>query len=315
MTKAMFQQPWVWSFIGAFAALVASVLATGGAGAMGIISTGSALASFLVIAGLAQVLVIALGPGNIDLSIAANIGLASVVAMKVMNGDDALIVTGLIAAISCGLVIGVGNYLLIRVLRVPPIIATLSAGFIIQSLNITYGRGLQIKPPPAFAAFTSVQLWNVPLLFVVALALTGVLLLVLRRTLYGRAVLAVGQSARAATLAGLPVELTRCVTYAACGMLAALNGALLAGYFRGSNTDIGNEYLLGSIAVVVVGGTAVTGGEANLRGIWGASLFIVLLLTLLNTYGASAGLRLLLTGVIIIAVIAAAGGRRDGLRS
>jgi ribose transport system permease protein len=264
----------------------------------------------MVVAGIAQMLVIALGAGNIDLSIAANIGLASAVSMKVMNGDDSLIVLGVLAAMACGLSIGAANYLLVRLLRIPPIIATLSAGFVIQSINIAYGRGLQIKPPPGYAAFTSLQIGGIPLLFPLVVGLTFLVWVVLRRTVYGRSILAVGQNSRAADLAGRPVELTRGITYAISGMIAALDGALLAGYFRGANVDIGGEYLLGSIAVVVVGGTSVAGGDANLRGVWGASLFIVLLLTMLNTYGASAGLRLLLTGLIIIAVIAVAGGKK-----
>ena len=86
---------------------------------------------------------------------------------------------------------------------------------------------------------------------------------------------------------------------------------LLAGYFRGSSLDIGNEYLLTSIAVVVIGGTSVGGGKANVPGVWGASLFMVMLLTMLNTFGVSAGIRLLVTGLVIIAVIVAAGGPRD----
>jgi ribose transport system permease protein len=100
----------------------------------------------------------------------------------------------------------------------------------------------------------------------------------------------------------------RLATYALSGLLGGLDGALLAGYFRGSSIDIGNEYLLASIAVVVIGGTSVTGGRANLPGIWGASLFLMLLLTMLNTFGVSAGIRLVLTGLIIVAVIAVAGG-------
>ena len=95
-----------------------------------------------------------------------------------------------------------------------------------------------------------------------------------------------------------------------CGALGGLNGALLAGYFRGANIDIGNEYLLASIAVVVIGGTSVSGGRANLPGVWGGALFLVLLLTMLNTFGVSAGVRLLLTGLIIVAVITAAGGEK-----
>ena len=61
--------------------------------------------------------------------------------------------------------------------------------------------------------------------------------------------------------------------------------------------------------VVVIGGTSVAGGKANVPGIWGAALFLVLLLTMLNTFGVSAGVRMLLTGLIIVAVIAVAGVR------
>jgi ribose transport system permease protein len=64
--------------------------------------------------------------------------------------------------------------------------------------------------------------------------------------------------------------------------------------------------ILTSIAVVIIGGTAVACGFANVPGIWGASLFLFLVVSMLNTYGASAGVRLLLTGLIIIAVIIAA---------
>jgi ribose transport system permease protein len=59
---------------------------------------------------------------------------------------------------------------------------------------------------------------------------------------------------------------------------------------------------------VVIGGTSVAGGRANVPGIWGAALFMYLLVTMLNTFGASAGIRLIMTGLIIIAVIVIAGG-------
>jgi ribose transport system permease protein len=138
--------------------------------------------------------------------------------------------------------------------------------------------------------------------------------IVLQRTVYGRSVLAIGQNIRAARLAGIRVGWTRLLTYAFSGALGGLNGALLAGYFRGANVDIGNEYLLASIAVVVIGGTSVAGGKANVPGIWGAALFLVLLLTMLNTFGVSAGVRLLLTGLIIVVVITAAGGQQKAIR-
>jgi ribose transport system permease protein len=252
--------------------------------------------------------VITLGPGNVDLSLPANIGLASAVAMKAMDGDDSMVAVGLLAALATGLAIGVANYLLIWALRIPPIIATLSASFVIQSIDISYGRGLQIKPPPGFADFTNAQVLGVPVLAILTVLLTLVAGIALHRMVYGRSVLAIGQNIRAARLAGVRVGLVRFLTYALCGTLGGLDGALLAGYFRGANVDIGNEYLLASIAVVVLGGTSVAGGKANVPGVWGAALFLVLLLTMLNTFGVSAGVRLLLTGLIIVVVITAAGG-------
>ncbi|WP_292141732.1 ABC transporter permease [Mesorhizobium sp.] len=255
-------------------------------------------------------ILITLGPGNVDLSLPANIGLASAVAMKVMDGNDSMIAVGLLAALACGAAIGAANYLLIWALRIPPIIATLSASFIIQSIDISYGRGLQIKPPPGFADFANWQILGIPVLAILTVLFTIGAAVALQRMIYGRSVLAIGQNIRAAWLAGVSVGRIRFLTYTLSGALGGMDGALLAGYFRGANVDIGNEYLLASIAVVVIGGTSVAGGKANVPGVWGAALFLVLLLTMLNTFGVSAGVRLLLTGLIIVGVITAAGGQK-----
>jgi ribose transport system permease protein len=302
--------PWVLSYVAAALVWIGAITYTGGDGAGGMLTTALSLAVFTVIVGVGQMFVITLGPGNIDLSLPANIGLASAVAMKTMDGLDSNVALGLAAALGCGLAVGVANYLLIWALRIPPIIATLSASFIIHSIDIAYGRGLQIKPPPGFAAFTNIQFAGVPLLAILVALFAVVAGVALSRTVYGRSVLAIGQNARAARLAGVKVEPIRFATYAMCGALGGIDGALLAGYFRGANVDIGNEYQLLSIAVVVIGGTSVAGGKANAPGVWGGALFLVLLQTMLNTYGVGAGLRLLLTGVIIVAIIAAAGGEK-----
>ena len=306
------RRPWIWSFAGAALVWIAAIIFTGGHGAGGMLTAALSLAVFTVIVGIGQMFVITLGPGNVDLSLPANIGLASAVAMKVMDGDDSLVAVGLLAALGAGLAVGIVNYLLIWALRIPPIIATLSASFVIHSIDIAYGRGLQIKPPPGFADFTNIQFAGVPLLAILTVLFAILAGVALHRTIYGRSVLAIGQNARAARLAGVKVEPIRFATYALSGALGGLDGALLAGYFRGANVDIGNEYLLLSIAVVVIGGTSVAGGKANAPGVWGGALFLVLLQTMLNTYGASAGVRLLLTGLIIVAVITAAGGEKPG---
>ncbi len=310
LLRRLSAKPWLWSFLGALAVWIAAIAFTGGYGAGGMITAALSLAVFMVIVGVGQMFVITLGPGNVDLSLPANIGLASAVAMKAMDGSDSRVAIGLAAALGTGMAIGAANYLLIRALRIPPIIATLSASFIIQSIDISYGRGLQIKPPPGFADFTNIQLLGIPVLAILTLLFTLAAGIALQRMVYGRSVTAIGQNTRAAWLAGVPVERIRFLTYTLSGVLGGLNGALLAGYFRGANVDIGNEYLLASIAVVVIGGTSVAGGKANVPGLWGAALFLVLLLTMLNTFGVSAGVRLVLTGLVIVGVITAAGGQK-----
>jgi len=309
LLRTLPDKPWLWSFLGALVLWLITVAFTGGQGGGGMLTAALALSQFTVIVGIGQMFVITLGPGNVDLSLPANIGLASAVAMKVMDGNDSMVVVGLVAALACGAAIGAANFALIRALRIPPIIATLSASFIIESADISYGRGLQIKPPPGFADFTNLQFLGVPLLTILTIVFSIGAGIVLQRMVYGRSVLAIGQNMRAAWLAGLPVDRIRLLTYTLSGALGGIDGALLAGYFRGANVDIGNEYLLASLAVVVIGGTSVAGGKANVPGIWGAALFLVLLLTMLNTFGVSAGLRMLITGLVIVGVIAAAGGR------
>src|SRR5215471_17930174 len=94
--RRLFTRPWIWSFIGAVAVWLAAVAFTGGYGGGGMIPAALSLAVFMVIVGVGQMFVITLGPGNVDLSLAANIGLASAVAMKTMDGNDSLVALGLL---------------------------------------------------------------------------------------------------------------------------------------------------------------------------------------------------------------------------
>ena len=94
-------KPWLWSFLGALAS--GWPRSPSPAARRRRHAHGGALArSFTVIVGIGQMFVITLGPGNVDLSLPANIGLASAVAMKVMDGSDSMVVVGLLAALACG---------------------------------------------------------------------------------------------------------------------------------------------------------------------------------------------------------------------
>ena len=91
---------------------------------------------------------------------------------------------------------------LIRLLRIPPIIATLSSSFLVLSTAISYGRGIRIKPPALLAEFATARVLGIPVAALFAVLVSMGLALVLRRTVFGRSVLAIGQNPRAAWLAG-----------------------------------------------------------------------------------------------------------------
>ncbi|WP_105402726.1 MULTISPECIES: ABC transporter permease [Neorhizobium] len=308
--RLLFSKPWIWSFAATIAVWIVTVLFTGGASSLGLSQAALTFAAFSVIVGLGQMFVITLGPGNIDLSVPATMTLSGTLALKLMDVEDGMIVVGLLVSILLGFGIGIGNYVLIKLLRIPPIIATLSMSFIIQSTAIWTNRGLRIKPPEILAIFTTSNLFGVPNIAIVALILSVIAWVLLEKTIYGRWISAIGQSTFAARMTGIPVDGTRLVTYILCAVLASICGYLLASFSGGAALNMGSEYLLTSIAVVVIGGTAVAGGNSNIPGIWGASLFMFLVVSMLNTYGFGAGFRLILTGLIIIAVILIAGGRQ-----
>jgi ribose transport system permease protein len=302
---------WVWPFAAALIVWFITISYTGGQGALAILTAALSFATFTIIVGLGQMMVITTGPGNVDLSIPATITLSGVVAMKIMDEQSGRLLLGVAAALGAASLVGIFNYALIRLLRIPPIIATLSSSFLILSTAISYGRGIRIKPPEPLADFATARILGVPLTAVLVLAISILMAVVLKRTLYGRSVLAIGQNMRAAWLSGLDVDRTRFVTYVLSALLAGVCGILLSGFSGGAALNMGEEFLLASIAVVVIGGTSVAGGRANVPGIWGAALFMYLLVTMLNTLGASAGIRLILTGLLIIAVIVIAGGEEQ----
>ena len=312
MQRLLVAKPWIWSFAATAIVWVITVLFTGGASSFGLSQAALTFAAFSVIVGIGQMFVITLGPGNIDLSVPATMTLSGTLALKLMDVQDGMIVVGLLASVGIGLVVGLGNYILIKLLRIPPIIATLSMSFIVQSVAIWSNRGLRIKPPETLAEFATSGLFGIPNVALVALVLSAVAWVLLEKSIYGRWISAIGQSTFAARMTGIPVDGTRLVTYMLCAVLASVCGYLLASFSGGAALNMGSEYLLMSIAVVVIGGTAVAGGNSNIPGIWGASLFMFLVVSMLNTYGFGAGVRLILTGTIIIAVILLAGGRQSG---
>lgn len=297
------QSPWIWSYLVAAVMAVITVSFSDASSGGELLTASLSFATFFALTGVAQLFIITLGPGNIDLSIPANINLSAAVAMQVMNGSDAMIAVGILACLLTGTLIGSGNYLLISVLRIPPIIATLAASFVIQSIAIAYAGGYRVQPPELLKEFVRAKIGIFPIFALSAIVLTVALATLLHKSRFGRAITAIGQNKTAASLANIKVERVQWATYVLSAAIAAFCSIMLAAFSGGSSLEMGNEYLLSSIAVVVIGGTAITGGRSFLSGVWGASLFLFLLITMLNTLGASPGLRLLMMGLIIFLVV------------
>lgn len=306
LTTLVQTKPWLWAFIGAVLVWFGSMLMSHGQGGMGMLLISLQFATFYVLVALGQMLVISCGAGNIDLSIPGVMTLAAYIGLGVAHSSDGAIALALLAVIGVGLVCGLFNVLLIQALKIPPMIATLASAFISQSLAIAYSRGASPIPPPLLTEWASVRWFHVPLLAVLVMVLAAAIALLLKRSLMGRTVLATGQNIRAAILTGLPVRRALISAYLASTLFAALAGLLLASFVGGATLDLGQDYQLMSIACVILGGTSVSGGYATPLGVWFSALLLVLTVSMLNIMQVSPGTRYLVTGLIIVAVLAVA---------
>ncbi|MCC8190943.1 MAG: ABC transporter permease [Planctomycetes bacterium] len=305
--RAILARKWLWSYLGALA--VFGVIALRSPNPLATLSASTTFASFYILVGIGQMLVITTGPGNIDLSIPYTIAFAGSLAFHVMGEANAGIPLGIAAGLAGGAAVGACNYGLIRFVRMPPMIATLVFSFIIRSVTISFFRGMQIKSPAGLAWFVNQRLAGVPVIFLFALATAAVMQVALTRTAFGRYIHAIGQNLKAAWLCGIDVKWCKLWAYMLSGMFAGLTGILLAAFTGGATLDMGGEYMLYSIAVVVMGGSSIAGGNSNVIGIVGSAVLLYLIVNLLNMENLGAGWRYIFTGVVIVGTIFLSGDK------
>jgi ribose transport system permease protein len=225
--------------------------------------------------------------GGIDLSVGSAIGLSAVLgAMATAATGSPLL--GLAASLGTGAVAGIVNGVLVARARINPFITTLGTLSVMRggALLITSGNP---QPFTGWAAFLgSGRIGQVPVQFLLLLALAATVWVFAVRTRWGRDVYAVGDNARAARLAGLDVAGTRTLVFAISGLLAGVGGLLLAGMLANANPNLGLGYELDVIAAVILGGVALTGGRGSVAGVLvGAALMGLLrnAFVLLNVSG------------------------------
>ena len=271
-------------------------------------------ASFLAIVAVGQMFVIASGGGNIDLSIPSVITLSAFVTMILSQGTNAGLLLALPAVLAIGLATGAANAFLVVKLRIPAIIATLAIGYVLDSATLIANRELEVfTVSSVLRAISSSKVAGIPTILILAAILIVLAAAIIRGTSYGRTLMAVGQNATAAHLAGARVGRTITVAFLVSSVLGALCGALLSAHAGGAFLQMGEPYLLQSVGAVVVGGTLIAGGSATALGTFFGSLFLVLIVTTMQISDWSPGMQEVVQGAMIIAILAVAGnglGRR-----
>jgi ribose transport system permease protein len=267
------------------------------------------LAAFLGIAAVGQTLTILLG--GIDLSIPFVIGFGNVVAAK-LTGDGVPFWETVVLVLVLAAAIGAFNGSVSSRLKIHPLIITLGVGYIVQGSILLWTRGFPTGSAPKFVTkFVSIgsTLGPIPFpgLVLFWCVLTVLILLVLRNTVFGRQLYALGTNPVAAELALVkPVKIWT-IVYALSAVFAALAGILLLGFTGSAMAAVGDPYLFQTIGAVVVGGTAMVGGRGGYVGTFIGSFVLIELTTVLRGFGLPDTLVPAALGLLIIILVSVYG--------
>ena len=269
------------------------------------------LASLLGIVAAGQTLVIISGGEGIDLSVGAVVTLGAIMTFRFSDGQNELLLVGLLAAGLAGVAVGLVNGLGIVYLRIPPLVMTLGMAGVVQGLVLVVTRGaLEGGTPPALAALVSNSFLGVPGSVYLWAGLALVMWGTLERSTYGKHLFAVGVNREAARLSGVRVPRVVLMTYALSGLLAALGGFCLLGFTQRVFLSLGTPYLFPSIAAVVVGGTVLAGGKGSYWGTMAGALVLTLINSLLTAMQLSEAYQLMVLGVTLVILISVYGRQR-----
>ncbi|MER9947224.1 ABC transporter permease [Mesorhizobium sp. M0047] len=207
--------------------------------------------------------------------------------------------------IAIGVLGGLVNGVTITRLNVNPFVATLGTTSVFSGLALLYSKSSPFVVSDA--AFTwlgrgavvgiPVSVWLMAIIFVVGE-------IVLSKTTYGRSLYAIGGNDEAARLAGLRTVLIRASSYVICSACAAVAGMIIASRLSIGQADIGSTMALDAIAVVVIGGTSLMGGEG---AVWRSAiglLIVAVLTNLLDSLAVDSNYQLVIKGTIVVAAVA-----------
>lgn len=260
----------------------------------------------IVITALGMALVI--GTEGIDLSVGSVMALSSAMVVLYLGYGAPVAIA---AALVAGAVVGAGGGALVAYAGVQPIVATLALLVGVRGLANVLVPQLTEFRNPTLITLGSRSVLGLPLVVIIAAALTAVVAFVVKRTIFGRQLVAVGGNRAAAKLSGLPVRRILVTVYVLSGLLAAVAGVLATARLQASDpTSLGLLMELSAITAVVVGGTPLTGGRVRVLGTVMGALLIQLLQATLIKHNLPQSWTQMVQAVIILAAVYAARGRK-----
>jgi ribose transport system permease protein len=261
---------------------------------------------------------------GIDLSVAATAALAGSlmgVAFAHWGGPEP---AALLLGLAAGFGVGAFNGFVITKWRVPDFVATLGMLAAVRGLALLVTDGLPVPDytravegrtlPRSVSILGAESVLGIPLIVIVAAAAALLGWFILARTKLGRSAYAIGGNREAARVSGIRVEWSKWRIYVLSGLLAAVAGFMLAGRLASANALMADGMELQSIAAVVVGGTALFGGEGGVGGTMIGVLIIGTLANGLNILGVAEFWQRVVNGLIIVLVVALDQWRRRAAR-
>ncbi len=276
---------------------ISPLLASGSVSHSALLST-LPFAAILAIAGIGQTLVIQ--QRGLDLSVPGMITLTTIIVTKYPSGSDHRLPAAIgLIVLACALS-GLLSGIAITWLGVTPLVATLGVNALLTGvvLQITSGASTAAAPP-GLNKFAFEKTGGIPNTVIIAAAAVALVAAVIRVSILGRRFVTVGASPAAAHVAGVRVKAYEVGTYVLASLAYGGAGILIAGFLGTPGIGAGNDYLLPTIAAVVLGGTALTGGTGSVVATAVGALFLTQLEQVVLGMGAPASVQLLIQGSII----------------
>lgn len=242
--------------------------------------------------------------GGIDLSVGSIVAVAGVVAALLASQPDLPLIVPILGGLLAGLVFGLLNGLIITKSKIAPFIVTLGIMTIGRGLALILSKGRPISNlSDAFNFMGGGDVFAVPFPIIVLIIVFIICYLLLKNTVFGRYVYAIGGNEQAAWASGINVNKIKMAVYALCGTLAGLAGILLTSRITTGQPNAGAGFELDAIAAAIIGGTSTSGGTGTIAGTLLGALLIGVINNGLDLLNVTSYYQQVIMGAIIIGAV------------